>query len=118
MNLPEVHERVMIVQNAEGELGLKIYSEYLKDSGITMDEAVNIYSQCILNLSRVDKDESKIFISDTHKEVEKILSEVSKKFNLTYGEKVKILASRIQNESKYIIRWERHKDFEKEGDWA
>ena len=40
--------------------------------------------------------------------LEKILEEVTDQYNLTYGEKVRILTSRIQDATKYVIRWERH----------
>lgn len=35
--------------------------------------------------------------------IEQILEEVSVEYVLTYGEKVRILASRIQGESKYVL---------------
>ena len=116
MNLPQVHERVLISQEAEGEFSVRIFKEVFEEYKPRLDESINVFSQSIINLSREEKE--KVFINDSHKRLEDILEEVSEKYSLTYGEKVRILTSKIQSDAKYVIRWERHKDLSKEGDWA
>lgn len=114
MNLPEVHERTMIVQEAEALFGMKIIEIKRKYPYIRLHEAIQAFSQCIVNLTT----NNKVVFSDFQKDIEQILEDVSKEYELTFGEKVKLLVGRIEYENKFVIRWERHRDLSKEGDVA
>lgn len=114
MNLPIINDRTMTVQKESTRFSLRMYKEIFTDeAGLGMDEVVNLLSQMIINLN---SDEKKI-LNATHEKAEIILEEASKENGLTYGEKVRMLSSMILGETKYIIRWERHGSFEKEGDF-
>lgn len=113
MKIPVIHERVQIVQKAEGDFQNRL-ATINKSNGIRIDQAISIYAGIIANLQSYCECKSNPYMG----QVEALLSEVSSAYNLTYGEKVKVLSSLIQNEVKYAIRWERHGTFEKEGDWA
>ncbi|MCT4662675.1 MAG: hypothetical protein N4A40_12510 [Tissierellales bacterium] len=114
MNLPVLHERVDITEDAENEFRFRLSKEVWSKCELTLDKCIEILSQCILNLNS----DNKMIKTEYQEQVEKLLDEISEKYELTYGEKVKILASRLLDESKYVIRWERHRNLNKEGDWA
>ena len=116
MDLPEIHERVWIVQEASGMFGMKTIEVSKKHNNTRFDEAIQAYSQCIVNLTLAT--DKKVYLNDFQKEIEKVLEEVSEKYQLSYGEKVQLLTEKISSAAKYVIRWERHKDFSKEGDLA
>lgn len=110
----ESHERTMIVSKAECEFRLQISEKELIPKKFTLQEAVNIYAQCILDLSK----EEIVPLNDIHKKLSELLEKISEKYNLTFGEKTRMLSDIINNHSKYIIRWERHRDLSKPGDWT
>jgi hypothetical protein len=111
MRLPDVHERVFIVQEAAGIFGMKT-SELSRKHNRGADETIQVYSQCIVNLTL----ENKVYFNDFQRDIEKVLEEVAEEYQLSYGEKVKLLTEKISSEAKYVIRWERHKDVSREGD--
>lgn len=113
MNMPRMHKREFTSKTAEIEFNSKLHEKVLENSDLDLSEIITIFGQCIVNLNK--KDEEKLIINETHKNIEIILDEISKEHSLTYGEKVKILASVIQGDSKYVIRWERHNDLDKPG---
>jgi hypothetical protein len=113
MNLPEVHERTLIVQEATGIFGMKTVEVSRKHKKRIYEE-IEAYSQCIVNLSA----ENKVYLNDFQKDIEKVLEEVSEKYQLSYGERVQLLTEKISSAVKYVVRWERHKDLSKEGDFA
>lgn len=113
MNLPQLHERVFISQKAESVLSKRLYDKVFNNYAPKLDESINVFSQCIINLTKEESE--KVFINEPHRKIENILDEVSNEYNLTYGEKVNILVGKIQGDVKYVIRWERHKDLSKEG---
>lgn len=114
MNLPVVNERVDISNEAENTFSIRLSEEVFNKYKPTYDERINIYSQCIINLTK--ERGCRLFINRSHKIIEDIFIEVTSKYNLTYGEKVKILTSKIQDDVISVIRWERHNDISKNGD--
>lgn len=112
MNLPKMHKRVMPVKEASIEFGNKL-SELMEKHDLHLDESILAYSQCIANLSS----DNSIIHNEYQKDVWDKLEQVAEKYELTYGEKVQILISYMQMDTRYVIRWERHKDLTKEGDW-
>ncbi|WP_113675900.1 hypothetical protein [Vallitalea guaymasensis] len=111
MNLPKQNKRVSIVQKAESEFLSKVYNIF-ESYNPPLDESINIFSQCIINLTQ----EEKKYINVQQESIEKILEEVSDEHYLTYGEKVHILLNPINKDAKFVLRWERHKNFNKAAD--
>lgn len=117
VNLPVIHERVSIVDKARCDFSIRLYEEeVLAKDETTLDKSIEAFSQAILNLNR--KDSGKVNVNEYQKIIERVLDEVNSKYGLTYGENVSILASNIQKDSKYVIRFERHGDLKKEGGLA
>lgn len=110
--MSELHPRVMIVQQAKAEMAMeiaKIIPEYDLDYG----DVLHSYSQSISNLFLNDK----VYTCAFHRRLEEILQVYTEKYELSIGEKSQLLASYIANDSKYLIRWERHGNFDEEGDF-
>ncbi|MDF2879611.1 MAG: hypothetical protein K0R54_168 [Clostridiaceae bacterium] len=113
MNLPQVHERFFIAQEAESIFAIRVNKEVFDGYEPEISEIINMLSQSILNLEKEENEKN--IINEYHKKIEDILKDVSTKYNLTYGEMVGILTAKIQSFIKYQIRLERHNDINKEG---
>lgn len=111
MSFPKMNKRVMPVKEASIEFGNKL-SDLMEKHDLHLDQSILAYSQCIANLSS----EKNVIHNEYQKDVLEELEQVAEKYELTYGEKVQILISYMQVDTRYVIRWERHKDLTKEGD--
>lgn len=111
MDLPKIHERTFIVSKAECYFMLDAI-DAAKEFDITWDQDIVTIGQCLINLTRDDK----IFLDEYHKKIEQILEDTAAAYNLTYGEMVKILTQKLQDDTKYIIKLERNDSIDKEGD--
>jgi len=108
----KLHEREVVVQKAKGKFVAEYYSE-IEKLDIDFGEISNAFAQAILNLS-LKKDEKKI-LDKHHEKLEEILEKTVGEFKLTYGETVNLLAVQISNNMKYLIRYERHGNFNEPG---
>lgn len=103
MNLPKIHKRERVHQEADLSFNKRI-GEVFKKNEVRYDESITIFSQCIVNLTS----DKKVMISKVHEIIETILEDIAGNYNLTYGEKAIMLASIMQTHAKYVIRFERH----------
>ncbi len=111
--MTQLHERVLISQKAGAEIKLEI-GNILNKYELHYDDTIQVYGQSIANLTLKEK----VILGEFHREVEECLSKYTEQYSLTIGEKIRILCDILQNDAKYLIRWERHGDFDKEGDFA
>lgn len=105
--------RALIVQQAEGLFGMRVAEmsqRYVEE--LTYSDTIKVHSQSILNLLS----EQRVYHNSFHKEFEKILDEIAETYELTFGEKIKILSSRLSADARYIIQLERHNDVVEEGE--
>lgn len=102
MNLPKINERDSIVQKAHFTFGLKVVGK-LSEKNLKYDVVFNAISECIINLSR----EQKQSYSELQNEIEIALNEVTNELELTYGEQVYILTCLLQRLSSDLINYER-----------
>lgn len=111
MNLPEINERAFVVRDAERLFGSEI-SILCTENKTTYNQAIRAYGHIIATLWSEEEHVSDAFEAG----VRSLLERISEQYNLTYGEKTHLLASIILENSKYVIRWERHGTIEHEGD--
>lgn len=111
-NLPELHTRISIVQEARAHFkmeSLKLSEKYK----VTLNRSITTYGRIISSLwEQADENMKDGF----QMEVETLLKDCTNQYNLTFGEKTQIIAEIIEDNAKYVIRWERHASLDKVGD--
>lgn len=108
----KIHEREMIISRAKSEFITEYYKK-IEKLEIGYDEIVNAFAQSILNLSLNDNE--KIILDKHHQFLDETLTNVIDEYRLTFGESASILSNQISNNMKYLIRYERHGNFDTPG---
>lgn len=105
----QVHERMFIEAQAEYPLVVAL-NEYEQTEEKTPDDMAVLVSSAIarfLNGLQVADDK-----------LDQLISRTQEEHGLTRGEVVRLLANRVANYGKYMVRYERHGDYDKKADEA